>query len=55
MTQTESHRRVLTAFVIEHRDQLETYADSGKETTWVAEALLDCARADESFDEVQSK
>jgi hypothetical protein len=34
------------AFVDEHRDQLETYAGSEKETAWLAEGLLVWVRPD---------
>lgn len=55
MSLTDAHHRALAAFVIEHRDELETYADSEKETAWIAEALLSWARADGCLHEVPSR
>lgn len=43
---SDSHHRVLAAFVAEHRDQLEKHADSDAETARHAEAILGWARAD---------
>lgn len=39
-----AHHRALAAFVSEHRGALEVYADSGEETAWVAEAILNWER-----------
>jgi len=38
--------RPLAEFVAEHRDQLERYADSDRQTALIAEAALCRARAD---------
>lgn len=55
MTQPRSHHRALTELVAKHRDPLEAYAGSEKESATLAEALLEWARADEALDEEQSK
>jgi len=47
---SNAHHRTLAAFVTEHRDQLEAYADSDKETARLAEAILGWARADARTD-----
>lgn len=48
MTESDdgAHHRALAAFVAEHRDRLEAYADSDKQTAELAEALLEWDRAD---------
>ncbi|AHG05430.1 hypothetical protein HALDL1_16595 [Halobacterium sp. DL1] len=45
-SETEAHHRALAAFVTEHRDQIEQYADSDKETAELAAAVLGWDRAD---------
>jgi hypothetical protein len=40
MAEPDAHHRALAKFAAEHRDQLETYADSNKETAWLADAVL---------------
>jgi len=39
-SEPSAHHRALAAFVTEHRDVLEAYAGSEKETARLAEALL---------------
>lgn len=43
---SDGHHRALAALVTEHRDQLEAYADSDKETAWLSRAVLAWDRAD---------
>jgi hypothetical protein len=42
-----AHHRALAAFVTEHRDELEAYVGSQKETARLAEALLAWEREDQ--------
>ncbi|MFP9190792.1 hypothetical protein ACLI4Q_03875 [Natrialbaceae archaeon A-CW1-1] len=53
MAGTDAHHRALAAFVAEHRDLLEVYADSDKETARLAKALLRWARVDNEASEKQ--
>ena len=55
MTQPESTHPVLAATVAEHRDQLEAYAGSEKETAELADALLEWTRASAVLDGVKSE
>lgn len=50
MATSDARHRALAAFVAEHRDQLEAYADSDNETAWLAEALLSGTRAGSDTD-----
>jgi hypothetical protein len=45
-SEPSAHHRALAAFVTEHRDELEAYAGSEKETARLAEALLAWERED---------